>query len=538
VRIIDAYCETLEIKKDTALIHLETIIESKAAKGHYELEYFEKKERVELQAGENRLHLTFKVANPKLWWPNGMGEPHLYSFPLKLKEGLQTADVKKLQFGIRTVELVQEKDSIGTPFYFKINGETVFIKGANYVPQDAFLNRVEDSDYEGIIAKAKEAHFNMLRIWGGGIYEKDLFYELCDAHGILVWQDFMFANSLYPSSTDFQLNIAEEVKENIIRLRKHPSIALWCGNNEIEVAWGNWGWQNQYNYNTIDSTVIWNQQLQLFQHLIPDILKQYYPTANYTSTTPLSNWGTPENFNHSSMHYWGVWHGKEPFQNFKTNVGRFMVEYGFQSFPDYSLLQKSINKGQLHLQSDVMRKRQKSYIGNGMITKHSEKWFGKAESFEDYVVKSQQTQAIAMQVAITQHRLQQPHCRGTLFWQFNDCWPGPSWSVLNYDQSEKIAYQTVKTWYAPVVAIPSKNEDEIIFYITSDKRETQNLTLTLKIKGTNTTKYQSPDLIVKKGEPFLLRTGLKPEGEFDLKIKLEDRGKTIWSTNVPSYLLF
>ncbi|HKK38554.1 MAG TPA: hypothetical protein VJ949_04010, partial [Cryomorphaceae bacterium] len=247
-----------------------------------------------------------------------------------------------------------------------------------------------------------------------------------------------------PAEEDFRQNITKEIIENIKRLRSHPCIAIWCGNNEIEVAWKNWGWQEQYGYTESDSVEIWNNYLSIFHDLIPELVKEFHPGAAYTSTSPLSNWGTAENFNHGSMHYWGVWHGREPFENFKTNVGRFMVEYGFQSYPDRSTLATVMADSSLSLDSPMMALRQKSYIGNGLISEHINQYFDAPKNFEEFIDLSQKTQALGMKMAIEAHMSSQPHCMGTLFWQFNDCWPGPSWSVIDYYGNRKDAYEVVK----------------------------------------------------------------------------------------------
>jgi beta-mannosidase len=292
------------------------------------------------------------------------------------------------------------------------------VKGANYIPQDVFLPRINPTQYEALISVVKDANMNMLRVWGGGVYERDLFYDLCDEKGILVWQDFMFAGSLYPDDTAFADNVKAEVIEAIKRLRGHPCLAIWCGNNEIEVAWENWGWQKQYGYSAKDSIEIWNNYKSLFHKLIPGLVSAHHPQGIYTPTSPLSNWGTAENFNHSSMHYWGVWHGREPFESFENNVGRFMVEYGFQSFPSIQTLRKVIADSSLYWDSPALVHRQKSYIAKGM------------------------------QMAIQAHVEGQPHCMGSLFWQLNDCWPGPSWSVIDYYGNKKSAYNVVKSGFA------------------------------------------------------------------------------------------
>ncbi|MCB0402846.1 MAG: glycoside hydrolase family 2 protein [Flavobacteriales bacterium] len=397
-----------------------------------------------LKDGTNQIEYHFTVQQPQLWWCNGEGEPYLYDLNIRLTTSDQVTQNKSVRYGIRTIELVNEADSTGSNFYFKLNGKPVFMKGANYVPQDMFLPRVSESRYAQLIRDVKDANMNMLRVWGGGIYEDDLFYELCDENGILVWQDFMFAGSLYPNTEAFMSTVEEEVKENIIRLRNHPCIALWCGNNEIEVAFRNWGWQDQYGYSESDNQTLWEDYSKLFHQLIPELVKTYDPKGNYTPTTPLSNWGTPENFNHGSMHYWGVWHGKEPFENFDKNVGRFMVEYGFQSFPDPETLRDYISDSNMHLESEVMKNRQKSYIGNGLISRHIEQYYDTPKTFPEFIQRSQETQAKALQMAIEAHLSQQPRCMGSLFWQLNDCWPGPSWSVIDYSGRKKAGYFQVR----------------------------------------------------------------------------------------------
>ena len=444
-RITNVNCQTISISDSLALVKVEIEIESaRSFKSGINISINERYKYVKLNKGMNIIIDTLRVNDPKLWWSNGLGKANLYNLDIVLRKNEDIINQIQKKYGIRTIELINEPDSIGTSFYFKLNGIPVFMKGANYIPQDMFLPSVSEARYRNIIDKVKYANMNMLRVWGGGIYENDIFYDLCDENGILVWQDFMFAGSLYPGDPEFIENIESEVYENIKRLRHHPSIALWCGNNEIEVAWKNWGWQKKYNYSLSDSIEIWNNYKKIFQQLIPNALKTLHPQGSYTSTSPLSNWGTPSNFNHSSMHYWGVWHGKDNFDQFDDNIGRFMVEYGFQSFPSITLLRTIANDSNLNLNSNVMANRQKSYVGNGMILKQIEQYFESPTNFADFIVLSQKVQAMAYKLAITAHINNQPHCMGTLFWQLNDCWPCPSWSVIEYDGTEKEAYEVIK----------------------------------------------------------------------------------------------
>ncbi len=444
-RITDVYCVTRKITKDKAKIMAQISVEVSTEKAKkLNLIVDGKQIAQKLQQGTNVINYEFDILDPQLWWCNGLGEAHLYQINVEVSKKKKIIDEKNQNYGIRTIELVNEKDSIGTSFYFKLNSNPVFMKGANYIPQDVFLPRVTEDQYHRLLDDVSDAHMNMLRVWGGGIYENDIFYDLCDQKGILVWQDFMFAGSMYPVDSVFKQNVANEVRQNIIRLRSHPSLALWCGNNEIEVAWKNWGWQQQYHYSPSDSTFLWNGYLEIFREMIPDLCQELDFSTSYTPTSPLSNWGKAENFNHNSMHYWGVWHGKEPFENFEKNVGRFMVEFGFQSFPSRSTIRKFASDTSQYLTSLTMKNRQKSYVGNNLISKHIEQYYPPPATFEEFVVLSQKTQAKALQMAIHSHINSQPHCMGTLFWQLNDCWPGPSWSVIDYYGRHKIAYDVVK----------------------------------------------------------------------------------------------
>ncbi len=241
--------------------------------------------------GVNEIDYLFEIKNPILWHPSGYGEQFFYEKELNTLKNGRIIRTETIRFAIRTVELINQTDEIGTSYFFKVNGQPIYAKGANYIPQDLFLNRVKPNNYKRLIQQAADAGFNMIRVWGGGIYERDYFYDLCDEYGILVWQDFMFANSMYPTDAEFKENVRLEIIDNVKRLRNHPCVALWCGNNEIEVAWENWGWQKQYGYSKAQETEIWDNYTALFHEMIPKTLSKYDPTRAYVPTTPLSNWG-------------------------------------------------------------------------------------------------------------------------------------------------------------------------------------------------------------------------------------------------------
>jgi beta-mannosidase len=384
-----------------------------------------------------------EIENPERWYPNGSGLQHLYEVKISVYN-TDTLFSTSFKIGLRTVELVNQPDSIGTNFYFRVNGEPIFVKGANYVPQDVFLPRVKPEQYVHLLTLARDAGMNMLRVWGGGVYEKDIFYDLCDEYGILVWQDFMFAGTLYPGDSLWRFNVLQEAFEQIMRLQNHPCLALWCGNNEIEVAWKNWGWQKQYGYAAADSALLSHNYADLFKRELPSILNFLGSNVPYVSTSPQSNWGTPTNFKHGSMHYWGVWHGPDDFSGYQKNIGRFMVEWGFQSYPDYDMMAEYISPEFLALNSEVMKNRQKSYVGNGKITDFMQQYNFDFTDFKTFAQQSQHLQALGYEMALKSHIAAQPHCMGTLLWQLNDCWPGPSWSIINFNGTPKAAYWRVK----------------------------------------------------------------------------------------------
>jgi len=360
---------------------------------------------------------------------------------------------------------------MGSSFYFKVNGKSVFIKGANYIPQDIFLNRVSDTDYKRIINDVKRSNMNMLRVWGGGIYEKDIFYQLCDENGIMIWQDFMFAGSMYPGDLTFKTSVSIEAIQQVIRLRNHSSIALWCGNNEVSEGWHNWGWQKQMSYSEEDSLNIWQDYIDLFQSILP-VIVQSNSTINYWESSPQYGRGNPLSINNGDSHYWGVWHDAEPFENFNSNVGRFMSEYGFQSYPDIRTIASFADSSMWSTDAKVMLAHQKHSRGNKLIKQYMKSTYGTIpEEFEDFIYLSQLTQAYGIEMAIKAHRRNKPYCMGTLYWQLNDCWPAISWSGIDYYGNWKPMQYSVKKNYEKIAISAIRNNDSLDIYIISDLEE-------------------------------------------------------------------
>lgn len=436
---------------------------------------------VHLNPSTGLLEAEVQQYNPQLWWPAGIGDPHVYQDTLRLFLGGKLVDVKPIQFGIRTAELIQQKDKWGTSYEMHINGIPVFCKGADYIPTSVFPASVKDEDILGLIDQMAKAHFNMVRIWGGGYYPDEVFYRACDEAGIMVWQDFMFACAMYPGDQGFLHNVENEFNFQIPRIASHPSVVLFNGNNEVDVAWKNWGFQNQYHLSNVAQDSILKAYNDLFKGLAPKLVARWTNTS-YIHTSPLSNWGNDEFFNHGSQHYWGVWHGKDPMSNFATKIGRFNAEYGFQSFPEYSTLATFSEKKDWDLSSAVMKHHQKSYVGNGMIQKHSDLLYGKAKDFEQFVYFSQLTQRYAVSSAVAGHRLDAPRCMGTLYWQLNDCWPAPTWSSIDYQGNWKALHYAMREDFQPLAILQKTNEKgEVQLYLKSDLMENQEVGYVIRI---------------------------------------------------------
>ena len=429
----------------------------------------------------NIIQLPFILPNVQLWWPIGFGNQHLYTDTLTLVNNKnEVVDTKVVQFGVRTSKLVQNADKWGTSYEIHLNGVPIFCKGANYIPQEIFPAKVESQDIVKIIDQMVEANFNMVRVWGGGYYPDDIFFKTCDEKGIMVWQDLMFACAMYPGDDGFLNSVKSELNYQIPRIAAHPSVVLFNGNNEIDIAWNNWGFQKQYNLKAKEEEIIEKAYLDLFKSLADATIANWSNTS-YIHTSPLSNWGNDDFYNHGSQHYWGVWHGKDPMSNFATKIGRFNAEYGFQSFPEYSTIEQFSAKNDWNLYSDVMKHHQKSYVGNGMIEKQSDLLFGRAKDFEQFVYFSQLTQAYAVSTAVSGHRLDAPRCMGTLFWQLNDCWPAPTWSSIDYYGNWKALHYAIKDDYQQTAVLKKVNEKgQISLWLKSDLKDTTSTSVKIE----------------------------------------------------------
>jgi len=439
---------------------------------------------VTLEKGIKQVDLEFSILKPKKWWPNGLGKAELYDFHTTLRsERGKLLDSSSRLIGLRTIEMMNTKDtSGGESFYLRINGSAVFMKGANYIPPDSFLPRVSRTRVDKLLDAAVESNMNMLRIWGGGVYESDYFYEGCDKRGLLVWQDFMFACSMYPADSSMVANISREARYTVRRLRDHPSLALWVGNNEIDVAWHDWGWQKQNHYSASDSTAIYSAYKQIFDQTLRGIVRRYDPGRFYMPTSPGWKADRSEIFKRGDVHYWDVWAGAAPIASYKTHIGRFMSEYGFQSLPSIRTIQAFTKPSDLNLDSAVLASHQRASVGNRRMLEYMERDYKVPQAFGDLLYVSQIQQAEAIKTAIEAHRRARNRCMGSLYWQLDDCWPAASWSSIDYYGRKKALYYMGKKAYSPILVSPVVEKSKINVYVISDQLTELNCTMRIQFQ--------------------------------------------------------
>jgi len=453
---------------------------------------------------ENESSLEVQVEDPLLWWPHGYGEQNLYDVSLKLKERDSILDDKQYQLGLRTVELRQEEDDFGKSFQFVVNGVPIFAKGSNWIPADAFITRFPDQDLEALISAAAASHQNMLRVWGGGFYEEERFYDLCDRYGILVWQDFIFSCAIYPlDKADFHENVRIEVEENIKRLRHRTSLVLWCGNNEMEWGWESWGWQKHPMEDSLpalldqfpelrpmldsigdrdplsDWEVLKDAYDQFFHHTLPKWVGDYDPDTPYWPSSPSSD--TPfydvNSQNQGDAHYWDVWHGRKPFTAYRGTHPRFMSEFGFQAFPSIETVEFYTQPEDRNLTSYIMEHHQRGNHGNGLIIAQMTETFRMPKDFEAWIYLSQVLQAEGIRYGVEHWRRQMHRVSGTLYWQLNDCWPVASWSSIDYFGRWKALHYAAKRFYAPLLLSIEDKPPMMDVHLSSDMKESWQGTL-------------------------------------------------------------
>lgn len=414
--------------------------------------------------------VAFTVENPNLWWPAGQGAQHLYDLRVQVGDAVATRRI-----GLRKMELVTEKDDIGLGFKFRVNGRDVFAKGANWIPADALAGRITDADTRELLQSAVDANMNMIRVWGGGRYEPTSFYEACDALGLMVWQDFMFACNLYPSTPEFLSEVRAEVHDNVARLHHHACVALWCGDNELI---GALGWFEESRKDCDRYLVSYDR----LNRCIEDALMETDPAAIWWPSSPSPG---PMNFGDAwhddgsgDMHFWSVWHEGRDFDHYRDIGPRFCSEFGFQSYPSMNVIREFAGPEDFNIAAPVLESHQKNAGGNARIAETMFRYFRWPQRFEDFVYLSQVQQGLAIKTAVTHWRSLKPRCMGTLIWQLNDTWPVCSWSSLDHGGGWKLMHHMAKEFYRDVLVTAVPDGDDVVLRAVNDAPGTTEIAVT------------------------------------------------------------
>ena len=428
-------------------------------------------EEIKKRVVSSHVTLRRKIDHPHLWWPNGYGSQPLYTVTSTIQDSDGSTSETSTTFGIRTVKLVQEKDAEGKSFVIQVNGVNIFCKGADWIPCDNFIPRIPDSTYERLVTLAQNANMNMLRVWGGGIYEQDIFYELCDKFGLLIWQDFMFACGEYPQTKWFINSVKEEAAKLVMRLRNHPSIAIWCGNNECE-----WLYCTQHPDKSADDM----KGSRIFREVLPNIVTQLDGSRPYWRSSPYGA-GFPNDVSNGTHHEWNVWSFWKDYKEYEKVTARFVSEFGFQAPANSTTWAEVTLPADRHPQHPVIEHHNKQVEGQERLFRFQSAHYTVGSGFEDFLYQGQLVQANALKTAVEHWRRRKFKTSGALFWQLNDCWPVSSWAVVDSSLRPKAAYYYSRRFFAPVLVSISSQENILTVWGTNDLRKTVKANLTVKV---------------------------------------------------------
>ncbi|MFW7379648.1 MAG: beta-mannosidase [Oligoflexus sp.] len=420
-------------------------------------------ENIALIDGENT---TVTIDDPKLWWPNGYGGQALYSLKVELSVDGENVDSRSLRIGLRTLRLQREKDQWGESFQFQVNGVAIFACGANYIPEDIYLTRTTRESTQKLLQAARDANFNCLRIWGGGIYPSDTFFDLADEQGLIIWQDMMFACAIYDvHNPEFYNNIAAEVRDNLLRLRHHASLGLICGNNEMEWAFENWGFPHTKEHRV--------EYIKQYEVLIPSIVADVCPEIDYWPASPSSggHFNEPNHPDRGDVHYWDVWHGRKNYTEFRKHKFRFLSEFGFQSFPSIKTIRSFTAPEDRNIFSSVMEdhQRNESENGNAKIFHFIADYYRYPKDFESILYISQCSQSEALRYAVEHMRQNRGQCMGSTYWQLNDIWPVTSWSSIDYFGRWKAMHYSAKRVYDQLLLSIREEGEQAQIHLSNER---------------------------------------------------------------------
>lgn len=423
--------------------------------------------------------VDFVIENPKLWWPNDYGDQPLYIVRTTLldEDGTSLESITR-RIGLRTLTISQEKDEWGNEFAFCVNGVKIFTRGGNYIPDDCLYTRITEKKLDYILESCRRAHFNCVRVWGGGYYPSDAFYDLCDEKGLIVWQDLMYACNVYDVTDAFAENCRQETYDNVRRLRHHASLGLWCGNNEIESAWDHWGdFQKETPYLRAD-------YIRLFEEVLPKAVQEADGETFYWHSSPSSGgcFDNPDDANRGDTHYWDVWHGQKQFTDYRKYFFRFCSEFGFQSFPCAKTVNSFTLEDDRNIFSRVMESHQKNDAANGKMLYYLSENLRYPKDLTHLLYASQVLQGMAIKYGVNHWRRNRGRCMGTLYWQINDNWPAPSWSSIDYFGRWKALHYMAQKFYAPHAVSMTLEDHRCHVYFSNESFETTEYSLTLSIR--------------------------------------------------------
>jgi len=468
------------------------IAASEDASGRVSLDYVQAGKKVgvsrtvALHAGVNHIDFPVEIENPQLWYPAGYGAQPIYEFNAQLNFGNHTGDQVSTRTGLRSIVLRRELDSWGRSFEFLINGIPVFGRGADVIPFDSFPSRVTTQDYRRILQSARDANMNMIRHWGGGYYETDEFYNLCDELGIMVWQDFMFGNDWQPGTYAFKQNVEQEAEYQVRRLRDHPSIIIWCGNNETEEAFH---WDGREQLSPQARLQMWQDYLTVFSGILDRAVSRLAPETPYWPSSPSADYEeTSPVFQSGDFHDWSVWHGRVPFSEYENHFPRFMTEFGFQSFPEMRTVEAfTAPEDRANIFTPVMLAHQKNDEGNSIIHDYMLRYYFEPKDFASFLYASQVLQAEGIKTGVEHLRRNRPRTMGSIFWQLNDCWPVASWSSIDSYGRWKALQYYARRFYDDLLVSPQAENGNVAVYVVSDRTTPVSASLKIRLMAFNGT---------------------------------------------------